>query len=247
MNGGVGFDHNAIFGSAWTPRVSVAAYLRKPSPTEALGDTKLTFNAGKGIKEPNLSQELSSLYDLLPAATANSLGLQPIGPERSRSVDAGIEQGLAGGHARIRARVLRQRLHRPDRVPQPERAAAARHPAGRGGRRGGELRRLRQLAVEHVARRRTLRRSGRGSGQDRRLVHLRRCDGHQIVEQRRAEPRDQPRVSEHPDRRVLAARRRASVPAAGQFGQPRRPVHEGQGAGVAWPATSSASATTARS
>jgi len=102
VNGGVGFDHNAIFGSAWTPRVSVAAYLRKPSPTEALGDTKVTFNAGKGIKEPNLSQELSSLYDLLPAATANSLGLQPIGPERSRSVDAGIEQGLAGGHARVR-------------------------------------------------------------------------------------------------------------------------------------------------
>jgi iron complex outermembrane receptor protein/vitamin B12 transporter len=102
VNGGVGFDHNAIFGSAWTPRVSVAAYLRKPSPTEALGDTKVTFNAGKGIKEPNLFQELSSLYDLLPAATANSLGLQPIGPERSRAVDAGIEQGLAGGHARIR-------------------------------------------------------------------------------------------------------------------------------------------------
>ena len=101
VNGGLGFDHNAIFGSAWTPRVSVAAYLRKPSPTEALGDTKVTFNAGKGIKEPNLFQELSSLYALMPA-TARTLGVQPIGPERSRSVDVGVEQGLAGGRGRIR-------------------------------------------------------------------------------------------------------------------------------------------------
>ena len=102
VNGGVGFDHNAIFGSAWTPRVSVAAYLRKPSPTEAFGDTKVTFNAGKGIKEPNLGQELSSLFALLPAATAATLGVQPIGPERSRSVDVGLEQGVAGGRGRIR-------------------------------------------------------------------------------------------------------------------------------------------------
>src|SRR4029450_12318270 len=66
FNGGLGFDHNAIFGNAWTPRVSVAAYLRQPSAREALGDTKLTFNAGKGIKEPNLGQELSSLFVLVP-------------------------------------------------------------------------------------------------------------------------------------------------------------------------------------
>ena len=53
VTGGVGFDHNEIFGNVASPRVSVAAYLRQPSATESLGDTKVTFNAGKGIKEPS--------------------------------------------------------------------------------------------------------------------------------------------------------------------------------------------------
>ena len=101
VNGGLGFDNNEIFGFAWTPRLSVAAYLRQPSASEAFGNTKLTFNAGKGIKEPSLGQELSSLYALVPSATATSLGVQPVGPERSRGVDVGVEQGLAGGRGRI--------------------------------------------------------------------------------------------------------------------------------------------------
>jgi vitamin B12 transporter len=101
VNGGLGVDDNDIFGAAWTPRVSVAAYLRRPSASEPLGDTKLTFNAGKGIKEPSLGQELSSLFALVPPPTARALGIQPIGPERSRSVDVGIEQGLTGGRARL--------------------------------------------------------------------------------------------------------------------------------------------------
>jgi len=102
VTGGVGFDHNEIFGNAASPRVSVAAYLRQPSATESLGDTKLTFNAGKGLKEPTLSQELSSLFVLIPAATASSLGVGPVGPERSRTLDIGIEQGLARGRGRVR-------------------------------------------------------------------------------------------------------------------------------------------------
>jgi iron complex outermembrane receptor protein/vitamin B12 transporter len=62
----------------------------------------VTFNAGKGIKEPTLSQELSSLFALIPAATASSIGVTPVGPERSRTLDIGIEQGLARGRGRVR-------------------------------------------------------------------------------------------------------------------------------------------------
>jgi vitamin B12 transporter len=102
VSGGLGFDHNAVFGYAATPRLSVAAYLRQPSATRAFGDTKLTFNAGKGIKEPSLFQELSSLFELVPAATAATLGIAPIGPERSRTLDVGIEQGVMGRHGRLR-------------------------------------------------------------------------------------------------------------------------------------------------
>ncbi len=101
LNAGLAYDHNTVFKSAVTPRVSVAAYLRDPSPTEAVGDTKLTLNAGTGIKAPSISQELSSLYTL--AQASGSPALSPIGPERNRSFDAGIEQGLWAGRARVRA------------------------------------------------------------------------------------------------------------------------------------------------
>jgi iron complex outermembrane receptor protein/vitamin B12 transporter len=95
-------DHNQIFGNQATPRVSAAAYLRQPSAKDSLGDTKVTVNAGKGIKEPSLYQEQSSLFALIPASTAARLGVSAIGPERSRSLDVGIEQGLAAGHGRVR-------------------------------------------------------------------------------------------------------------------------------------------------
>lgn len=102
VSGGVGLDHNAVFGTEASPRVSVAAYVRPPAPSSMLGDTKLTFNAGRGLKEPSVSQELSSLFGLIPAATATTLGVAPVGPERSRTIDVGLEQGLASGRGRIR-------------------------------------------------------------------------------------------------------------------------------------------------
>jgi vitamin B12 transporter len=109
VSGGLGVEHNAVFGVAVTPRVSVASYVRKPSSTASgLGDSKLTFNFGKGIKEPSISNEQRSLYNLLNAlpqgaTLISTFGLSPIGPERSRSVDVGIEQGLWGGRTRLRA------------------------------------------------------------------------------------------------------------------------------------------------
>jgi vitamin B12 transporter len=104
VSAGLGYEHNAIFKSAVTPRLSVAAYLRDPSSTAALGDTKLTFNAGTGIKAPSIAQELSSLFALVQGVGQSvSAGLSPIGAERNRSVDAGIDQGFWGGRARARA------------------------------------------------------------------------------------------------------------------------------------------------
>jgi vitamin B12 transporter len=102
VNGGLGLEHNEIFGNAVTPRVSMAAYLRAPSAAERFGDTKVIFNAGTGIKAPTISQELSSLYAILTSA-GTTLTVEPIGPERSRSVDVGVEQGIWGGRARVRA------------------------------------------------------------------------------------------------------------------------------------------------
>lgn len=100
VSAGVGYERNAVFKSATTPRVSVATYLRQPS-AGPLGDTKVTFNAGKAIKAPSVFQSQSSLFELVQGTPAEGTA-EAIGPERSRSVDVGIEQGFAGGQARVR-------------------------------------------------------------------------------------------------------------------------------------------------
>jgi vitamin B12 transporter len=100
ITGGLGVDNNETFGVAVSPRVSVAAYLRPPS-SGMVGDTKVTFNAGRGVKEPSVSQQLSSLFDLVQT-NAPALGVDRISPEKSRTIDVGVEQALAGGKARVR-------------------------------------------------------------------------------------------------------------------------------------------------
>ncbi len=100
---GLGYEHNDVFRSAWTPRLSIALYLREPSSDERIGDTKVTLNAGTGIKAPTVFQEGSSLHELVrsaPLSVASSVS--PMGPERSRSLDAGVEQGLWQGRVRLR-------------------------------------------------------------------------------------------------------------------------------------------------
>jgi len=106
---GLGYDHNAVFRSAWTPRLSVAAYLREPSAAAALGDTKLTFNVGRGIKAPSIAQENSSLFELRQGSPSAAPAVSPIGPERGKSLDGGVEQGLWQGRVRLRASYFHNR------------------------------------------------------------------------------------------------------------------------------------------
>src|SRR5688572_12384205 len=95
-----GGARNEVFESAVTPRLSVAAYLRQPT-TSGLGDTKVTLNAGTGIKAPSVFQEQNSLFALVQG-TPVAGQVEPIGPERSKSFDIGVEQGFWGGNARAR-------------------------------------------------------------------------------------------------------------------------------------------------
>lgn len=107
--GGIGYDHNEIFGDAGTPRFSAAYYLRAPARSSTgFGDTKLTFNVGRGIKAPSVFDEQSSLVSLLGGLPGGGeiiagTGLEGIGPERSRSLDVGVEQRMWGSRARVRA------------------------------------------------------------------------------------------------------------------------------------------------
>ncbi len=105
-NVGSGIENNGLFGLAGTPRASVAYYLARPSARGWLSGTKLHASFGKGIKEPNVFQQTSSLFDILSEVTDGSeliaqFHVGQIGPENSRTYDGGVDQELWNGRARL--------------------------------------------------------------------------------------------------------------------------------------------------
>jgi iron complex outermembrane receptor protein/vitamin B12 transporter len=105
VSAGLGYERNESFDPAVTPRVSVATYLRTPA-AGMLGDTKLSFNAGSGIKAPAVFQVTDSLYGLLQGIPGAPV-VGPIAPEKGTSIDIGVEQGFWDGHARARVAYFR--------------------------------------------------------------------------------------------------------------------------------------------
>ena len=103
---GVGLEDNAVYGFAATPRVSIAYYVRRPASGSFFDGTKLRFNFGTGIDEPSIFNQGSSLFNVLSTlsngpALISQYHVSPIGPERSRDFDWGVEQLLWGGRARL--------------------------------------------------------------------------------------------------------------------------------------------------
>ena len=83
-----------------------AYYVRRPSSGSFFNGTKLRFNFGTGIDEPSILNQGSSLFNLLSTlpngpALISQYHVSPIGPERSRDFDWGVEQLLWGGRARL--------------------------------------------------------------------------------------------------------------------------------------------------
>jgi vitamin B12 transporter len=103
---GVGIEKNAVFGLAATPRASLAYYLVRPRATGALAGTKLKFNYGQGIQEPDTFSTSNSLFALLSQLPdgpqlISQFHIGPIGAVRSRSFDAGVEQYFWSGRAKL--------------------------------------------------------------------------------------------------------------------------------------------------
>jgi iron complex outermembrane receptor protein/vitamin B12 transporter len=103
---GSGIEKNAIFGVEATPRASLAFHLIRPGASHFWNGTKLRFSFGKGIKEPSIFYQLNSLYAVL-AGTSDGASLiqqyhvSPIGAERSRSFERGVDQQILGGRGKI--------------------------------------------------------------------------------------------------------------------------------------------------
>ncbi len=103
---GVGVEKNAVFGLAATPRASLAYYLVRPRSSGALAGTKLKFNYGQGIQEPDTFSASNSLFALLSQLPngpqlISQFHVGPIGAVRSRSFDAGVEQLFWDGRAKL--------------------------------------------------------------------------------------------------------------------------------------------------
>ncbi len=104
LNGGIAMDRNTPFGSSVDPQASAAWYPRLGKGF--WGATRLRASAGQGLRDPELEGQEYSLYEELLSSPAGpglirQFDLQPLRPERSRDFDAGVDQDLAGGRARV--------------------------------------------------------------------------------------------------------------------------------------------------
>jgi vitamin B12 transporter len=105
---GSGIERNDLYGTALTPRASLAYYAVRPNAQNFFGGTKLHASFGKGVKDASVYQQASSLYgafSALPngAALIAQYHTHPIGAEYSRSYEAGIEQQFGDGRAKLNA------------------------------------------------------------------------------------------------------------------------------------------------
>jgi iron complex outermembrane receptor protein/vitamin B12 transporter len=103
---GTGVVDDQLFGVVPTPRASLAYVLRRTSQAGLWGQTRFHASFGRGVKEPSIFEQTDSLYDQL-AALPNGAQLiaqyqvGQIGPEWSRTYDAGIDQKFAHGRAKV--------------------------------------------------------------------------------------------------------------------------------------------------
>jgi outer membrane receptor protein involved in Fe transport len=84
-------EHNDSFGTAAVPRATLV-YVAHEGPGR-FGETRLKASAGSGIKEPTMLQSFS--------ASPFFRGNPDLKPERSRSLEAGVEQRVAVDRAKL--------------------------------------------------------------------------------------------------------------------------------------------------
>ncbi len=96
---GGSLQKNHLYGYAGEPRFGLSWVPVRPGPGLLRG-TKFRGNAATGVQEPSLATEFDSLYRQLEAAgdTADVAlyRIEPLGPERSRSLDLGLDQSIYG-------------------------------------------------------------------------------------------------------------------------------------------------------
>jgi iron complex outermembrane receptor protein/vitamin B12 transporter len=104
---GGGVEKNHLYGVETEPRLGLAWYPFKPGAGFASG-TKLRFNFSKGVQEPDLTSESYSAESfllqngVLPSTIAQ-YHITPLGAEKARSYDMGVEQSFMSQRVMIKA------------------------------------------------------------------------------------------------------------------------------------------------
>jgi vitamin B12 transporter len=131
VTAGARVEHNDSFGTAAVPRASVVYVARAASGS--IGETRLKASAGLGITEPTVLESFS------PSPFFK--GNPDLLPERSRTLEAGIEQRFASDRARIDATWFDNRYRNliSTRTTDPETFAAEYFNIGLTQARGAEL------------------------------------------------------------------------------------------------------------
>ena len=151
VTAGARVEHNESFGTAAVPRGSIVLVVHEAGTARdaALGETRVHVSGGLGIKEPTVLQSFS------PSPFFR--GNPDLLPERSRSVEAGVEQRFAGDRARVE-------LRRATTAARVGRGASWRSRGrqisgfgGRGARRPGLAHLARHCSAAHEIRRRSRR------------------------------------------------------------------------------------------
>ncbi len=92
-------QRNSLYGTQGQPQLGLAYYAVRPG-ARWLHGTRVRFQFAKGVQEPNLTTQLSSLYASLlgirDTASIARFGVTPIGAQRSRTYEGGVDQNIYG-------------------------------------------------------------------------------------------------------------------------------------------------------
>jgi vitamin B12 transporter len=104
---GGSLEHYSLFGVETTPRAGFTWYVLRPR-TGAFSGTRVLFNYGDAVREPALTDEFGSVYDLLALnglqSAAQQLHITPLAAPRARMYEGGVEQAFWSDRILFRAR-----------------------------------------------------------------------------------------------------------------------------------------------
>jgi iron complex outermembrane receptor protein/vitamin B12 transporter len=100
-NLGASFEHYQLIGNGTSPRLGFGYYAVKPR-RGFWGGTRINFSFAQGIREPAITEDLGSLYNLMVAngeeSLAQQLGIHPIQATTARTWEGGVQQSFWNEH-----------------------------------------------------------------------------------------------------------------------------------------------------